>query len=131
MQNELVSRWDEYDLKRKEQATKAYRELGYKEFYKHYTRADRDLIDTTEEKIHSTNVEASKSLILDLIRRVKHITGDITDWSNVEAKMGSYNRPVLNGYVEGKLGRASVESIYAGGYNIQRLHIRILVHEIN
>lgn len=29
-----------------------------------------------------------------------------------------------------KLGNVKVDSIYAGGYNIQRLHVRVLVKEI-
>ena len=68
-------------------------------------------------------------MILDLIRRVKDITGEITDWSGIQATIGAQGFTVLNGYVIGKEGRARVESILAGGYNIQRLHVRVLVHE--
>ena len=55
-------------------------------------------------------------------------TGEITSWAGIHLEAGSYCA-VLNGYVEGKEGRARVESILAGGYNIQRLHIRVLVKE--
>lgn len=61
--------------------------------------------------------------------RVKKFTGEITDWSGVHACQGTWGMTVLNGYVVGKEGRAFVESILAGGYNIQRLHIRVLVKE--
>ena len=36
----------------------------------------------------------------------------------------------INGFVKGTAGTARVESITAGGWNIQKLHIRTLVHQI-
>ncbi len=84
----------------------------------------------SDEQIHNDNVQAAKSLIIDLIYRVRSITGEITDWSDVRASAGTRGFTVLNGLVIGKEGRAKVESITAGGYNIQRLHIRVLVHSI-
>ena len=68
-------------------------------------------------------------LIINLYYRVRNITGEIVDWSGISAEVGTQGFPVLTGYVIGKEGRAFVETILAGGYNIQRLHIRVLVHE--
>ena len=42
----------------------------------------------------------------------------------------SVQGPVLNGIVQGELGKVRIESILAGGYNIQKLHIRVLVKSI-
>ena len=131
MQNELVDRWDEYDRQRRETVKKRYSELGYREFYKMHTHADYLLMSKSDAQIHRENVDAAKYLILDLYYRVKNITGEIIDWSGIHANQGTQGMTVLNGFVVGKEGRCRVESILAGGYNIQRLHVRVLVHEVN
>ncbi len=130
LQNELVETWDAWDKARKERIRKAYDELGYSKFVKEYTYRDYEFMSTSTEKIHSDNERDARALILDLYYRVKDVTGEITDWSGIEATIGTGGFTILNGYVTGKEGRAKVESILAGGYNIQRLHVRVLVHEI-
>ncbi len=131
MQNELVTLWDEWDKKRRDELKAAYRELGYREFYKKYKRADGEFKDKTDDEIHKSNEKDAKALIIDLYNRVKHITGDVTDWNGISAEVGTWGFTVLNGIVLGKQGKCRVESILAGGYNIQRLHVRVLTHEIN
>lgn len=130
LQNELVETWDAWDKARKERIRKAYDELGYSKFVKSYSYADYEFMSKPTEKIHSDNERDAKALILDLYYRVKDVTGEVTDWSGIEATIGTGGFTVLNGVVIGKEGRAKVESILAGGYNIQRLHVRVLVHEI-
>ena len=128
LQEELVMRWDKWDIERRDKIIADYRELDYKECSRKYTHADVVLKSKTDEQIHDDNVQASEDLIIDLIYRVRKITGEITDWSNIRASVGTGGFTVLNGTVIGKEGIACVESITAGGYNIQRLHIRVLVH---
>ena len=36
----------------------------------------------------------------------------------------------LNGYIKGEDGTCKIETIYAGGYNIQCLHYRVLVKKV-
>lgn len=36
----------------------------------------------------------------------------------------------VNGIISGPKGRFSIKSIFAGGYNIQCLHVRVLVHKL-
>ena len=67
--------------------------------------------------------------MLDLYNRVYSITGPVTNWSNITLQQ-SVQGPVLNGIVQGELGKVRIESILAGGYNIQKLHIRVLVKSI-
>lgn len=128
MQNELVKKWDAWDIERRAQIRKAHDELGYKEFIKKYSWADYEWTYSTDEQIHKANEQDAKVMTLNLYNRVKAITGEVTNWSAIRCEMGNIG-PVLTGYVEGKEGRAEVETILAGGYNIQRLHIRTLVHE--
>lgn len=105
MKAELVNSWDEYDFERKEFLKTAYNKLGYIKFMK--------------------NENSAEFLIIDLYNRIHAITGDVIDWTGICYKEGSFN-----GIVYGKLGNVKVDSIYAGGYNIQRLHVRVLVKEI-
>lgn len=129
--DELVTTWDAWDKERRERLRKVFNELGSRECFKRgYTGADYEFRHITDEKIHDNNTRDAKMLILDLYNRVKDITGEVTNWSGIEATQGTGGFTVLNGVVIGKEGRAKVESILAGGYNIQRLHVRVLVHEI-
>ncbi len=130
LQEELVERWDKWDIERRDRIQSDYRELDYKEFSRKYTHADVMFKGKSNEQIHNDNVQSAENLIIDLIYRVRKITGEITDWSNIRASAGTGGFTVLNGTVIGKEGIACVESITAGGYNIQRLHIRVLVHSI-
>ena len=54
------------------------------------------------------------------------ITGDVIDVSGLTLNTDH----ALDGVVTGKLGKARVETIIAGGYNIQCEHYRALVKEI-
>ena len=130
LQEELVERWDKWDFERRDRIQSDYQELNYNEFSRNYTHADVMFKSKSDEQIHDDNVQSSENLIIDLIYRVRKITGEITDWSNIRASAGTGGFTVLNGTVIGKEGIARIESITAGGYNIQRLHFRVLVHNM-
>lgn len=61
-----------------------------------------------------------------IIERVNAICGTITDASGL--RVGA--KGDLNGYIKGERGTAKVETIGAGGYNIQCFHFRTLIHEM-
>lgn len=63
--------------------------------------------------------------LIDLMNRVSSITGVITDASYLTIKEGN-----LNGYIIGKDGKAEVETIGAGGWNVQIFHYRTLIKKI-
>ena len=72
------------------------------------------------EKMLSDEVRAKR---LDLYYRCTAAVGVITDTTGLYVG----NNGSLNGFVRGENGSAFVETIMAGGFNIQCLHYRVLV----
>lgn len=131
LQTELVTRWDEYDKRHRDELAEEKSKLGYSAFVRKYSYAAYEEIYRTDEQIHRANVNDAKALIINLIYRVRDIVGEITDWGGIRCAQASFfEGAALNGLVIGTQGRCMVESIIAGGWNIQRLHIRTLVKEI-
>lgn len=127
LKTNLVEEWTRYDLNRKASLRAKYNELGYKEFMKQYKWAGYDFMRKTEEEIRKDNNRTADALILNLWNRVNEKVGDPTDYDLHLENGNSIEGIALNGIVVGTKGTARVESILAGGYNIQRLHIRVLV----
>lgn len=130
LKDELAKSWTEYDMERKSRwlevrAKYQAGKLSREEYRKMYKYSQEMELSKTEEEFYKINLKEAELFIVDLYNRVKAITGEVTDWGNIH-----YGGKALNGWVEGKNGKAKVESILAGGYNIQRLHVRVLVHEI-
>lgn len=62
----------------------------------------------------------------DIIERTNELIGKIEDASGL--RIGA--KGDLNGYIIGERGIVKVETISAGGYNIQCYHFRTLVHKV-
>lgn len=129
LKEHFVENWDEYDKKMRAHYRAKYEELGYREWWQRFNGSNYQLMNSSDEQIHKNNLRDAENLIIDLYNRVKDVTGEVTGW-DVRLDIGNGGFTVLTGIVTGKEGKASVESIEAGGYNIQRLHIRTLVHSI-
>ncbi|PEA25907.1 hypothetical protein CN984_12565 [Bacillus cereus] len=70
--------------------------------------------------------QEKKSKMLDLINRINAVTGSIIDAEDLRiSEVGN-----LNGIITGEKANAKVETIGAGGWNIQCFHYRTLVNEI-
>jgi len=82
------------------------------------------------EEIHKDNVEFANYLVLNLIARTENVVGEITSWNELRITAGSHHLPVFNGVVNGTKGTAIIETIEAGGWNVQRWHLRVLIKKI-
>lgn len=71
------------------------------------------------------NKEAEKKE-LDFANKITKYVGNIIDCKGLRTSI-NYG---IDGIVIGENGKVKVETIIAGGYNIQRLHFRILVKKI-
>lgn len=86
----------------------------------------RDRVEWDEEKVRRQVKRDVEDLVLDLVYRVRSKCGNIISTSNLHIDYANRGC-TINGFVEGDKGNARVESIFAGGYNIQCLHVRVLV----
>lgn len=66
-----------------------------------------------------------RSRMLELAQRIGEHVGRITDAQGLHIQNGE-----IAGVIYGEKGSASIQTIGAGGYNIQRFHFRTLVHPI-
>ena len=126
LQKELVEKIVKAEIEHRERIYEDSRNMSWDEFSKkhsyhereYYTgRSDRDFKEMVTRDAHAE----AKYWILDLMRRVEKKVGEITEWNLY------FGGIALNGWVVGTKGKAFVETIIAGGYNIQCLHNRVLV----
>lgn len=125
IQEELIDCWDAYDMEYRDMLHTEYHRMVYRDFYTKYGYNAIAFSRKTDKEIHEANVKDSKGYVIGLYFRIRDITGKVTDWHDVR-----FNGVALNGIIIGEAGRVKVETIEAGGYNIQRLHVRTLVHSI-
>ena len=78
-----------------------------------------------EAWLERTMEEEKRAKLLDLIGRIMSTVGTITDATAL--RIGPEGD--INGYIEGTEGKAKIQTIGAGGYNIQCFHFRTLIHE--
>lgn len=140
---ELANLWTQWDIDsrermkiRKKELEKEYKadDDSYSRFdinaYRAFSNAWRNLysysreeyLTHTDEEFMKINKKSAEDWLLDLYNRVYNITGPIVDCSDIH-----WSGKALNGIVVGENGSAEVETIDAGGWNIQRYHLRVLV----
>ena len=87
----------------------------------------KDIRDVQERQAWLEKVieEEKKAKLVDIVSRITRVVGTITDAADL--RIGG--KGDINGIISGTEGRAKVETIGAGGYNIVCFHFRTLVHE--
>ena len=91
-----------------------------------YSFSDIPNRQQTVEKMVAREVKNKRAAFINQCE--KHI-GKILDASHLTLAFNGFVGEI-NGYVIGETGKAKVETISAGGYNIQRYHYRTLVKKI-
>lgn len=135
----LATEWTSWDVNDRERMKKMRAELPaykygmtkeereeYNKAYNNYRKAfpitRENELKQSDEYLYKKNEDEATMYMKDLIHRIKNRVGEITNLENIH-----FVGKALNGYVEGTLGKAYIDTILAGGYNIQRLHYRVLV----
>lgn len=95
---------------------------AYFYFTQGFTQSERDVISYGLNYAKKQNAKLAKAFVENLESRVKRITGEITEWHESATEQSNYSY-----VVKGEKGSAKVTQIYAGGYNIVRLHIRNII----
>jgi hypothetical protein len=70
--------------------------------------------------------EEKQAKTIDLLNRITAVVGDIVDAKGLRVS----EKGNLDGVIVGSVANAKIETIGAGGYNIQCFHYRTLVHKI-
>lgn len=131
---DLAAEWVKQDIEDRDRMYELKREYrsnypNYREFSeawrKLYTYNHEESLKKTDEEFEKIEDKLAEDWLLDLYNRVYAVTGEIIDCSDVR-----WGGKCLDGKVVGKSGTAIIETIQAGGYNIQRLHLRTLIKEV-
>ena len=129
--DKLASEWNACDLNQRrtmlEQGESYYRINGKVNsgLYRSYI----ELTSMSEADIRKRNHEYATAAVENLIARVEKAVGTPQGYSRLYVTKGNWMEggSAINGYVSGDRGTVEVRSILAGGHNIQRLHVRVLV----
>lgn len=124
-----IQEWYEHDLK--DESFKAFQDDYFKykknfiKKWKHVTQFNHGSRSWEENLERDLEIEKNRKYH-DIVDRTNKIVGQITDVSMLRINP----KGNLDGIITGTRGKASVETIGAGGYNIQAFHFRTLIHEI-
>ena len=91
-------------------------------FYGKYPTVAINMLDYSEKNLHEIIEKDAEKRKADFLARISKKVGNIS-----ECNLRMASDCEINGTATGDLGTARVSSILAGGWNIQRLHYRVLV----
>ena len=111
------------ELKEKEKEEKSLRDAIDPVTYKVYDRKTKGL---NYDKLNELLDKEIENKYINMVDKVTEITGEITDASDLRIDP----RGEINGYIKGVNGTAKINTIGAGGYNIQIFHFRTLIKPV-
>lgn len=79
-------------------------------------------LSVSDEEIREYNRKAVRELVISTAVRIKEKAGTVTDYSSLHCGCSCFE-----GFIKGDKGTVEIRSVLAGGWNIQRLHVRVLV----
>lgn len=124
MRDQLTKIWTKADIEKRTEMRQVKSELDYMAFRKEYSFAEEESLNKTDEQFEMQNRKEAELWVWDLYNRVIAEVGEVTDFSGIR-----FRGKALNGFVRGTKGAVNVETILAGGYNIQKLHMRVILHK--
>ncbi len=121
--NEFINKWKELSNNYYKELFEVRKEMSQSEFINKYGKGDFQLVTGYNLKMISEIIDKDAiKRTADFIKRIEKKVGDI-----VEANLRMGTDLSINGTVVGTKDNATVHSIIAGGYNIQKAHYRVLV----
>lgn len=136
----LIKHWNEYDEWKYNTIRAEYAEIQRMPYGDEHRKAYRNMSEKWGRSWHdfayhytlqdafNNNRRDANNLILNLINRVSERVGTIINAAGLRLDRDNAGYSIINGRIIGTNGECRIESIGAGGYNIQRYHIRVLVH---
>lgn len=127
LKKHLVEKWCEYDRDARDEFAKCKESDEFARWFRIYgkTTYNRAIGRAWADVVEKNTNEAIK-FCESLEAKVVDITGEIIEWS-----LAPTDKSIYSYLVVGEMGKAKVTQIYAGGYNIIRLHVRNLVKKVN
>ena len=98
----------------------------YESFRQSLTRTDAMMIEYGKTYMIEQIKKEAESKYKNFMAKIQSTVGNIEDTNFLQIGLDGN----INGYVKGDQGKALVETILAGGYNIQCLHYRVLVKKV-
>ena len=124
MRDQLTKIWTKADIEKRTKMQQVKSELDYKAFRKEYSFDEEESLNKSDEQFKVKNRKEAELWVWDLYNRVIAEVGEVTDFSGIH-----FSGKALNGFVRGTKGAVNVETIVAGGYNIQKRHLRVILHK--